>query len=266
MQDLTITLIQSDIFWEERQKNLDHFGHLIDRIGEPTDLILLPETFNTGFSINPAVCAESMDGPSMQFLRMKALEKKAAIMATLLVSDRNEYFNRLVCMHPGGNFETYDKRHLFRLSEEYRIFKGGQHKLITDIKGWKISPIICYDLRFPVWSKNTWSEGNYAYDLLVCLANWPACRAHVWKTLLLARAMENQVFVAGVNRVGSDGYGTGHAGDSLVADAKGKMLFTAREEAEESGTVTLSANDLALFRESFTVGMDWDLFTIHSNK
>ena len=264
MQDLTVTLIQPNLFWEEVQKNLDHFNYLLDQIREHTDLILLTEMFNTGFSINPATCSETMDGPSVQFLRIRAMEKNAVIMATLLIKDGDGYFNRLVCMFPDGHYETYDKRHLFSLSEEYKIFKGGNNRTIVELNGWKISPIICYDLRFPVWSRNTWCDGVYGYDLLVCLANWPASRAQVWKTLLIARAIENQACVAGVNRVGNDGFGTWHSGDSMAIDAKGNVLYAAREGIEEIKSVTCSAQDLKLFRDSFTLGMDWDHFTINN--
>jgi omega-amidase len=266
MQDLSVTIIQTTLFWEDIQKNLSHFDTLISRITEPTDLILLPETFNTGFSINPATCSEPMDGPSMEFLRIKAREKNAVVMATLLITEGGECYNRLICMHPDGKFDTYDKRHLFRLSEEYRIFKGGSKRLVVEVNGWKILPETCYDLRFPVWSKNTWSGGTYEYDLLVCLANWPSSRAHVWKTLLVARAMENQVCVAGVNRIGSDGHGTDHSGDSMAIDAKGFTQYAAPAGVEEIRTVEFSARDLALFRDSFTVGMDWDHFTINVKK
>jgi len=265
MQDLRLTLVQTNLFWEARPENLDHCSYLLGRISEQTDLVLLPETFNTGFSINPSTCAEPMNGPSMQFLGKKANEMNVVIMATLLISEDGACYNRLVCMHPDGRFQAYDKRHLFRLSEEYRIFRGGHQKLIMEVKGWKISPIICYDLRFPVWSKNTWHDGQYSYDLLVCLANWPASRAHVWKTLLMARAMENQAYVAGVNRIGCDGYGTGHTGDTTAIDAKGNVLFLAPENKETVHTVTLSAQELSLFRDSFTVGMDWDHFSININ-
>jgi predicted amidohydrolase len=264
MENLRVTLIQTYLYWEETQKNLDHFEQLLGLIREPTDLILLPETFNTGFSINPDKCAEPMDGPSMQFLKDKSREKNAVIMATLLISEDKECYNRLVCMYPEGNFETYDKRHLFRMSEESRIFKAGHRKLLVEVKGWKISPVICYDLRFPVWSKNTWKEGKYGYDLMVCLANWPASRAHIWKTLLMARAIENQTYVAGVNRIGDDGNSTRHSGDSMALDAKGNVMYAAEAGKEWVETVTFSAEDLALYRDSFTIGMDWDKFTIHA--
>ncbi len=264
MDDLKVTLIQTNLFWEDPHQNYRHFNKLLGQIIEPTDLILMPETFNTGFSINPASCAEPIDGPSMNFLRVKAGEKNAAIMTTLLIRGEHGCYNRLVCIYPDGHFETYDKRHLFRLSEEYRIFLNGNKKLVVEVKGWKISPVICYDLRFPVWNKNTWRDGQYGYDLMVCLANWPASRAHVWKTLLMARAIENQAFVAGVNRVGYDGHGTWHSGDSMAVDAKGIVMYAADEGAEAIKTVSFSANDLALFRDSFTVGMDWDDFTINA--
>lgn len=266
MQDLKVTIVQTNLFWEEIQKNLSHFDKLLGRICEPTDLILLPETFNTGFSINPAACAEPMNGPSMQFLRNKSSEKKAVIMATLFISEGNECYNRLICMYPDGHFETYDKRHLFRLSEEYKIFKGGHQKLIVEVQDWKISPVICYDLRFPVWCKNTWSDGKYAYDLMACLANWPAIRSYAWKSLLIARAIENQVYVAATNRIGNDGHGVWHSGDSAAIDAKGQIVYAAEEGREAIETVIFSASDLALFRNSFTMGMDWDHFTISTKQ
>jgi predicted amidohydrolase len=262
MDDLKVTLIQSNLVWEDAQENFKHFEKKLNTLDESTDLILIPETFNTGFSINPAACAEPVDGPSMMFLRKQAGKTGAAIMATLLISEDGGCYNRLVCMHPDGHYDSYDKRHLFRLSEEPRIFRAGNQKLIIEVKGWKITPVICYDLRFPVWTKNTWSEGHYAYDMLICLANWPASRAYAWKTLLKARAIENQACVAGVNRVGFDGHGTWHSGDSMAIDAKGQVVYAAEEGKEELQTVIFSAGELALFRDSFTVGMDWDHFTI----
>ncbi len=263
MQDFRVTVIQANLFWEERDRNLDHFDYLLNRItGEP-DLILLPEMFNSGFSINPAVCVETMEGPSIGFLRSRAEEKNAVIMATLLISEEGNYYNRLVCMFPDGRFETYDKRHLFRLSGENSIFTSGRQRKVVEIKGWRILPLICYDLRFPVWSKNTWSEGIYEYDLMVCLANWPASRSYPWKTLLAARAIENQAYVAGVNRVGDDGHGHRHSGDSVILDAKGIALYSAPGGAEDIGSATCSAENLKLFRDSYTIGMDWDHFSLN---
>jgi omega-amidase len=263
MNDLTITLIQTNLFWEEAARNLKHFDHLISGISASPDLILLPEMFNTGFSINPQKCAETINGPSMAFLKEKAREKQAVMMATLLIEEDRSYFNRLFTVFPDGRFCHYDKRHLFRLSEEYKIFEGGKESLIVEVKGWKIKPLTCYDLRFPVWSKNTYQDGKYAYDALIYLANWPNSRSFVWKTLLSARAMENQAYVIGVNRVGDDGHGKYHSGDSMAFDSKGDLLLDTEPGKEIIKTVTLSARDLSFFRESFTLGLDWDKFTIH---
>ena len=266
MQDLKVTLVQANLFWEDIPKNLDHFDHLLGQIIEQTDLILLPEMFNTGFSINPSVCAETMEGPSVQFLRLKAQEKNTVIMATLLIQEDGKFYNRLIAFYPDGNIASYDKRHLFRLSEEHKTFNRGEKQEIFEVKGWKILPIICYDLRFPVWSKNTWNNGIYGYDLMVCLANWPAIRSHVWKTLLVARALENQACVAGVNRIGHDGFGNWHSGNTMALNAKGAIAYAADEGVEVTGSATFSALDLKLFRDSHTLGMDWDHFTIDLNK
>ncbi len=263
MENLTITLIQTSLFWEEQQKNLDHFRGLIDGIQQQSDLILLPEMFNTGFSINPEFCAEPMDGPSMLFIREMAISKQTAVATTLLVMDDGEYVNRLIFYYPDGSLRTYDKRHLFRLSEEINIFKGGDKRVVIPLKGWNLMPMICYDLRFPVWSKNRMIEGEYEYDLLLYLANWPIVRSHAWKALLLARAIENLAFVAGVNRVGIDGNGMDHTGDSMVVDAKGNILFQASAGEEIVKTITLNYDDMKLFRDSFAFGLDWDTFTIH---
>ncbi len=263
MENLNITLIQTALFWEERQKNLNHFRQVIDGIHEKTDLIMLPEMFNTGFSINPGFCAEPMNGPSMLFLREMAMSKKAAVAATLMVMDEGEYVNRLFFFYPDGNFLTYDKRHLFRLSDEVRMLKGGDKRIVIPLKGWKLMPMICYDLRFPVWSKNRMTEEGYEYDLLFYLANWPIVRSHAWKALLLARAIENLAFVAGVNRVGEDGNGMQHTGDSMVVNPKGNILFQAPAGEEAVKTITLNYDDMRLFRESLVFGLDWDTFTIH---
>jgi omega-amidase len=263
MQDLHVTFLQTSQFWEDTERNLVHFGRLLDRVATPTDLVLLPEMFNTGFTINTELCAEPTDGPSVAFLRERAARLEATVMATVLIREGDSYFNRLFCISPDGKTKTYDKRHLFRLAEEFRILKGGDKKLIVNIKGWNILPIICYDLRFPVWIKNTWDNGAYEYDLLVCLANWPQVRSHAWKTMLACRAMENQVCAVGVNRVGDDGHSIFHSGDSMALDARGQVLASTDPGKEDILTATFSASELRLFRESFTVGADWDQFTIH---
>ncbi|MBN1199147.1 MAG: nitrilase family protein [Bacteroidales bacterium] len=263
MEDLNITLIQTSLFWEERQKNLDHFRSLIEGIHEPTDLILLPEVFNHGFSINPECCAEPMEGASMQFLREMAETKKTAVAATLLITEGESYLNRLVFYYPDGTFLTYDKRHLFRLSPEIQRIKKGEERTIIPLKGWKLMPMICYDLRFPVWSKNRIREEDYEYDLLVYLANWPVVRSFAWKALMVARAIENMAYTAGVNRVGKDGNGMDHTGDSMVVDPQGKVLFQAEQGEEIVKTVALNFEEMKKFRESFPFGLDWDSFTIH---
>ncbi|MFH1297878.1 MAG: nitrilase-related carbon-nitrogen hydrolase [Bacteroidota bacterium] len=263
MKNLNITLIQTTLFWEDRPKNLDHFRKLIERIPQQSDLILLPEMFNTGYSINPEFCAEPMDGPSMLFLLEMARSSQAAVAATLLIMEEGEYVNRLVFYYPDGTRMTYDKRHLFRLSGEAGIFKGGEERIVIPLKGWKLMPMICYDLRFPVWSKNRMIAGEYEYDLLFYLSNWPIVRSHAWRALLVARAIENLSFVAGVNRIGEDGNGMEHTGDSMVVDPKGLVLYQAPSGEEAVQTITLNYMNLKLFREAFAFGQDWDTFAIH---
>jgi predicted amidohydrolase len=262
MHELKVAFFQTNLVWEDKYSNLKHFDEQFSIIREPVDLIILPEMFNTGFSINPEKWAEEMNGECVSYLVDKAESLKAVIMASLLVRTGKGFVNRLIAAHPEGLMETYDKRHLFRLSEEYKIFSGGDRRLIVNVKGWNILPLICYDLRFPVWSKNTFTEGKYEYDLLVFIANWPESRAQVWKTLLPARAMENQAYTIGVNRIGEDGYGTYHSGDSMALDVKGNVIVSAPGGKESVNFVTLSRQDLELYRESFTVGLDWDRFTI----
>jgi len=263
MPDLHVTLVQSDISWEDPEKNLGHFGRLIDDIPGPTDLIVLPEMFNTGFSDHVKKCAESMDGPAIAFLRERSAGKNCMIMASVLIEEGGYYFNRLICMRPDGLFSQYDKRHLFRLSNEYKIMKGGREKIIVNWKGWNILPLVCYDLRFPVWSKNTWQNGKYEYDILVYVANWPASRSSVWKSLLHARAIENLSYVIGVNRIGEDGCKTAHKGNSLIIGLEGRVLCSSEEGMPAIMQYTLSHQRLFEFRETYPFAADWDHFTIH---
>ncbi len=263
MKDLHITLLQTNLYWENAVENRKLFGSLIDSIEGPTDLLLLPETFNTGFSINPARCAETMEGETIMFLQMKAMELNAVIMGSLLIEENSRFFNRLLVFYPDGRRDQYNKRHLFRLSREFENITPGSEKVIVTWKGWKILPLVCYDLRFPVWSKNRLIDHQYEYDVLVYLANWPKSRSGIWKSLLVARAIENQCFVAGVNRIGKDGDGTSHAGDTMVVEPSGNLAASVLEEKEEVLQVALSMEKLQEFRKTYPFAADWDRFTIH---
>jgi len=262
MQDLKVAFIQTELSWENKAQNIKRFDEHLSKIKESVDLILLPEMFNTGFSINPESCAEEMNGEGVGYLKKTSKAYNTNVMGSLLIRTSEGFVNRLITAHPDGKLEIYDKRHLFRLSEEYKIFLGGNQRLVVKIKGWRIRPLVCYDLRFPVWSKNTYTGGKYEYDVLIYVANWPENRSNVWKTLLLARAMENQVYCIGVNRVGEDGHGMYHTGDSMAIDPRGKILSSATPGEETVKIVNLSWQDLELNRESFTLGMDWDRFSI----
>jgi omega-amidase len=259
--DLKIVLLQSDIIWEDIGQNLSRFMQRIKGISSPVDLIVLPEMFNTGFTTNTLKCAETMTGDSIRFLEEAARIGKCTVIGSLLIREENSFYNRLICMFPDGTFRTYDKRHLFRLSEEYKVIRGGKGKILVPVRGWNCLPLVCYDLRFPVWSKNAFRDGKYVYDLIVYPSNWPKSRAHVWKTLLTARAIENQAYVVGLNRIGEDGYGTPHGGGSLVIDPKGMIIAEGNEEEQDIEAI-LSMEELELFRESFKIGLDWDRFTI----
>lgn len=262
MEDLTLTLIQTTLFWEDKERNFDHMAGLMEKVNSPTDLILLPEMFNTGFVMNPGRYAEDPDGPSMEFLRQMARARNAAVATTLMMKEKNGYVNRLVVVFPDGKSIAYDKRHLFRLSNEFQYFLQGEQQVIFSLKGWKLMPMVCYDLRFPVWSRNQLNDGEYAYDLLIYVANWPVVRSSVWKHLLVARAIENMAYVAGINRVGPDGNGMDHTGDSMVVDPKGEILYQAPERQEIIQSIVLNAQDMHLFRESFAFGLDWDAFSL----
>ena len=192
MEELKIALVQSDLSWEDPEKNIASFSEIIAKqIHFPVDIIFLPEMFNTGFSINHSKWAEEMNGPSVQFLQETAHERKCRIITSLFIHEGENLFNRLVIVSPDGSCHYSDKRHLFRLSEEYKFLNPGKNKIIEDIQGWNVFPLICYDLRFPVWSKNTFCDGKYEYDLLVYISNWPSSRSDIWKSLLVARAIEN---------------------------------------------------------------------------
>lgn len=268
---MKVTLIQSSIHWEDRQKNLAHFDTLISSIKGQTDLIVLPEMFTTGFSMNPKKVSEASNGEGLAFLRKKAKEKNAVVMGSMAVEENSRFFNRLFWVEANGDLKTYDKRHLFRMAKEDEHYTAGEKKIIGEIKEWKVCPLVCYDLRFPVWSRNRFqlaggrgqeAGGSWDYDVLVYVANWPEVRSYPWKQLLIARAIENQCYVIGVNRIGNDGNGFGHSGDSVVLNPRGEVISMTKANEESVETIELDRNYLDEFRKNFPVGLDADNFTI----
>jgi omega-amidase len=218
---MRVTTVQTTLFWEDKLRNLSHFEALLAPLAGQTDLILLPEMFTTGFSMEAARLSEPMDGSTVTWMHQQAASLNAAVCGSFICVDGTQYYNRFVFMRPDGQYHTYDKRHLFRLAGEDAHFAAG-HALVTiEWRGWRIRPLICYDLRFPVWSRQPMEE---PYDLLVYVANWPAPRAHHWRSLLSARAVENQTYVAATNIVGTDGPGRAYVGDSGILDFHGQWL------------------------------------------
>mgnify|MGYP002619919486 CR=1 FL=1 len=262
MQDLIITIVQTDLTWRDAEKNLQRFDRLIDTISDQTDLIILPEMFTTGFAMEPELLAEEPKSKTFKWMLSKASERKCAVTGSYIVKEDGKYFNRLYFVLPSGESHTYDKRHLFRMAGEDRNFSPGSEKLVFTFKNWKICPLICYDLRFPVWSRNRFENGVYEYDLLIYVANWPEIRNHAWNTLLKARAIENQAYVAGVNRIGPDGKGIPHSGDSAVIDPWGTVITHTQAQRESVETVRLDASKLNSHRNSLAFGMDQDKFQI----
>ena len=266
MSTLTLSLIQTSLFWEDKSRNLAHFDQLINQI-EETDLIILPETFSTAFSMNSEKLAESASGPTVEWMKEKAFEKQAVVCGSLIIREAGNIYNRFLWMSPDGTYEKYDKRHLFRMGKEDQYFTPGAERLVVDLKGWKICPMICYDLRFPVWSRNQFKMDDRngvvpEYDLLIYVANWPEVRVSAWQKLLFARAIENQSFVAAVNRIGEDGLGVNCSGSSTLIDYTGETIWNALSENEEIHTVTIDRIGLEKFRKRFPVGLDVDEFEI----
>ena len=255
---LRVTTVQVALAWEDPEANRRRFAAQFRGLAGHTDLIVLPEMFSTGFSMDAARLAEDMDGPTVGWLREEAVALGCVVTGSLIVLDGDRYFNRLVWARPDGSLEHYDKRHLFRMAREQDHYAAGGRRLTTEIKGWRVCPMVCYDLRFPVWSRN-----RADYDLLVYVANWPARRAHAWGTLLRARAIENLSYVVGVNRVGSDGNGATYAGDSIVLDFLGQPL-SGDGGGERVETTVLDRESLGAFRQAFPAHLDADPFELGS--
>lgn len=261
MQNLNLTLIQTHLEWENAAVNRNHIEHLISALNESTDVIVLPEMFTTAFTMNSAVMAEPMNGESISWMKAMAKAKNAAICGSLIIEENGGYVNRFVWIEPEGRLLHYDKRHLFRMADEHHFFTAGESRIIIDYKGWRICPQICYDLRFPVWSRN---QASHPYDLLIYVANWPSPRASAWSKLLMARAIENQAFVVGVNRIGEDEKGLSYIGGSAAIDSKGEIIWEAQQHKEEVKTVMLSMEDLSVFRKKFPLALDADEFMLRS--
>lgn len=263
MSTLTITGIQTNLHWEDPSANLKMFEEKIIGIAGKTEIIILPETFSTGFSMNPSSLAEKMDGQVVNWMKKTAAEKKVILTGSVIIEDGGSYFNRLLWMLPNGQYGVYDKRHLFAYAGEDNEFTPGTKRLIASVKGWKINLQICYDLRFPVWARQQSNEEGPEYDVLVYIANWPERRNQAWKTLLRARAIENQCYVVGINRVGNDGNNIYHSGDSMVVDPMGDILYTKANE-EDVFTITLDKAKLEEIRARLPFWLDGDNFFIQS--
>lgn len=255
---MNITIIQTQLHWENKEANLRHFDEKINAIHTDTDLIILPEMFTTGFTMNAHKVAEPMNGTAIKWMQELSKKKNCVITGSLVVEENGKYYNRLIWMKP-DSYEYYDKRHLFSLADEEKTYTAGNKKLIVEWQGWKICPLICYDLRFPVWSRRTKKEN---YDLLLYTANWPERRNGAWKKLLPARAIENQSYVIGVNRIGNDGNDIYHSGDSVILDYRGDLLSKTGAGEDSIETIRLSLDDLKTFREQFRFVDDADGFTV----
>ena len=264
MQDLRVSIVQGETRWHDPEANRDYYGGLIAPLRGETDLVVLPETFTSGFSNEAIGSAEDMDGPTVAWLRAQAQTLGAAVAGSVQLRDGEGVFNRLLFATPDGRIVHYDKRHLFSYAKEHERYAPGRERVVVEWKGWRVLLQVCYDLRFPVFSRNRFDAeqiGQAEYDLALYVANWPSARAYPWKTLLRARAIENLCYVIGVNRVGTDGNGLHYSGDSAVVDFLGHPLLDAGD-AEGVGTTTLQAGELLAHRERFPALRDADGFAV----
>jgi predicted amidohydrolase len=261
MQDLKVTLIQSELYWHNIDANLAMFEEKIWSITDQTDLIVLPEMFTTGFTMETRSFAEPPNSKTYRWMAQVSAQTKAMVIGSFIVKSGKDCYNRLHAVTPDGKYYAYDKRHLFRMAEEHHHYQAGKERIIVNWKGWKILPLVCYDLRFPVWSRNQVVNGKPEYDLLLYVANWPAARISGWDALLNARAVENLSYSIGLNRVGVDGNAIAYNGHSALFDPKGgKILFI--EDEEDIKTIALSQESLVDYRNKFPAYLDADSFQI----
>ncbi len=259
--DLRVALVQTDLHWQDKTANLALLEEKIWSLKNTCDLIVLPEMFATGFSMESALLAEPMNLQVHKWMKQLAAQTGSVITGTVIISEGGNYYNRLLWVLPDGTTQHYDKRHLFRMVNEDASFASGTELPIFSLKGWKICPQICYDLRFPIWARNHWNSGNAAYDLLFYVASWPAARISAWDTLLPARAIENLSYAIGVNRVGIDGNQIAYTGHSATYDFKGERLVDLGEK-DQIQVVTLSRSSLEEYRSKFPAWKDADNFTL----
>jgi predicted amidohydrolase len=265
MSALRVSFVQAALHWEDPSANRALFAERIAPLQGQTDLVILPEMFTTGFSMRASQLAEPMDGPTMQWLRQQAAALDAAIVGSFICAEGKKFHNRLVFVRPDGHEQHYDKRHLFTLAGENQVYSPGKKRLVTEWRGWRICPLVCYDLRFPTWSRN--SAGNLLggfqppYDLLIYVANWPKPRRQHWRSLLNARAIENQAFTIGVNIVGTDGKGLEYSGDSTIVEHSGQVIFEVSEQ-ESVHTAELSLDALRGYRQQLPFLQDADAYKL----
>ena len=256
MSALNVAIVQAELYWHSPAANLAHFGTAIAALQNTTDIVVLPEMFTSGFTMDAETHAEDMDGRSVNWMRQMAADSGAAVCGSLIIRAHEQFFNRFVFMRPDGNFDLYDKRHLFRLAHEQHHYSPGNELITIEWRGFRIRPMVCYDLRFPVWSRN-----DDSYDLLIYVANWPNRRHLAWETLLRARAIENLCFVAGVNRTGTDGNDLPYSGGSAIVDYLGQEMASLGDRVG-TAAAALSLADLRNFRERFAFHMDADNFSL----
>jgi len=258
---LYITIIQTDLIWENPEENRKQFENKFSKVDSKTELIVLPEMFTTGFTMSAEKFAESMEGKTVFWLKKWAKVLNVVICGSLVIKEKNSFYNRFIWVEPSGNIQYYDKRHLFRMAKENDIYNAGNEQKVFELNGWKILPQVCYDLRFPVWSRNT--KENY-YDVIIYVANWPSVRVDAWFSLLKARAIENLSFCVGVNRIGLDGNNILYNGKSVVFDYKGVILSKTKENEDSVEIIGLSKKDLESFGKKFPAHLDADSFTIEN--
>ncbi len=268
MSSLTITTIQTNLHWENKKANLLLLEDRLRNLEQKTEIVVLPEMFSTGFSMRPQDLAEKMDGETVMWMKEMAAEYRIVLTGSIIIEEDGKFYNRLIWMLPNGQSAHYDKRHPFAFAGEDQQYSAGNKRLIAQVKGWKINLQVCYDLRFPVWARqqitNTSTSENdpsLEYDILLYVANWPQRRSHAWKTLLCARAIENQCYVVGVNRVGKDGNDVYHSGNSMVVDPLGEVMYHMADD-EDSFTITLQKEHLETVRTKFPFWKDADDFRL----